>query len=340
MLKVYNSNQNFLTLLDANLKDIYTVDTLETGQRTLYFKAPCLEEYLDYLVEENYVETDDYSYVIKEINIENNKYIEVYCSANIEAIKGTVFLHFDCFDKNLEQGYSYCLSGTDWTVAYHSNDRTRITYQEPNINAYEMIHRIAEDYGQEVWFDTKNKQVHIYTQIGQNLGVFYSNELRLKQLKKHSNTYDYATVLIPFGKDGLTITNVNNGLNYLENFTYTNKYIQKIWIDETIEVPEILKKEATNYLNEIAQPRASYKLLVSELGDNVSIGDEIILVDRLKKIKQTQRVLKLTRYPKAPEKSSLEISNLTSNFYDMFLKGQKRAENNIKYVRSLLAEME
>ena len=105
-------------------------------------------------------------------------------------------------------------------------------------------------------------------------------------------------------------------------------------------MPEILKKEATNYLNEIAQPRASYKLLVSELGDNVSIGDEIILVDRLKKIKQTQRVLKLTRYPKAPEKSSLEISNLTSNFYDMFLKGQKRAENNIKYVRSLLAEME
>lgn len=339
MIKVYNSNHNFLTLLDATLKNIYTVDTLSTGQRTLYFEVPCLEANLDYLVEENYVETDEYNYIIKEIRMDNNKFFKVYCSADIEQIKGRVFLYFDCFDKNLEQGYQYCLNGTDWSVVYHSQDKTLITYQEPNICAYDMIHRIADDYGQEVWFDTKNKQLHIYTKMGSNLGVYYSNELRLKQLKKNSNTYDYATVLYPFGKDGLTISNVNNGLNYLENFSYTNKYIAKIWVDETIDVPEILKKEATNYLNTIAQPQASYKLLVSELGDTVGIGDEIILVDKLKKIKQTQRVLKITRYPKEPEKSSLEISNLTSSFYDLFLRGQKRTDNNIRYVRSLLEEM-
>ena len=51
--------------------------------------------------------------------------------------------------------------------------------------------------------------------MGQSLGVFYSNELRLKEVKKYSNTYDYATVLYPFGKDGLTIANVNNGKTYL-----------------------------------------------------------------------------------------------------------------------------
>jgi len=203
-----------------------------------------------------------------------------------------------------------------------------------------MIQRIAEDYGQEVWFDTKNKELNVYSKMGSNLGVFYSNELKLKMLKKYSNTYDYATVLYPFGKDGLTISNVNNGKNFLEDFSYTNKYLQKIWVDETIEVPEILKKKATDYLNEIAQPKASYQLLVSEIGDNVSIGDEIILVDKIKRIKQTQRVVKIVRYPKAPEKSKLEINNLTSNFYDMFLRGQKRTDNDIKYVRQLLNEME
>ena len=340
MLKIYDINHHFLALLDANINNIYTTDTLSTGQRTLCFEVPCDETYINYIDEENYVETEDYNYIIKEIKSNNNKYITVYCSADVEQIKGKVFLYFDCYDKNLQQGYAYCLSGTDWTVNYHSNDRTRITYQEPNVCAYDMIRQIADDYGQEIWFDTKRKELNVYPKMGSNLGVYYSNELKLKQLKKNSNTYDYATVLYPFGKNGLTISNINNGKDYLENYSYTNKYLQKIWVDETIEVPEILKKKATDYLNEIAQPKASYQLLVSEIGDNVNIGDEITLVDKIKMIKQVQRVVKIVRYPNAPEKSKLEISNLMSNFYDMFLKGKKRTDNDIKYVRALLDEME
>ena len=340
MLKIYNINHQFLALLDANINNIYTTDTLSTGQRTLCFEVPCDETYINYIDEENYVETEDYNYIIKEIKSNNNKYITVYCGADIEQIKGKIFLYFDCYDKNLQQGYAYCLSGTDWIVNYHSNDRTRITYQEPNVCAYDMIRQIADDYGQEIWFDTKRKELNVYPKMGSNLGVYYSNELKLKQLKKNSNTYDYATVLYPFGKNGLTISNINNGKDYLENYSYTNKYLQKIWIDETIEVPEILKKKATDYLNEIAQPKASYQLLVSEIGDNVNIGDEITLVDKIKMIKQVQRVVKIVRYPNAPEKSKLEISNLMSNFYDMFLKGKKRTDNDIKYVRALLDEME
>lgn len=340
MLKIYNSTHHFLTLLDESIGNVYTTDTLNTGQRTLYFEVPCDEKYIQYIDEENYVETDDYSYIIKEIKATQNSFISVYCSANIEAIKGSIFLYFDCYDKNLQQGYEYCLSATDWVVAYHSTDRTRITYQEPNVCAYDMIHTIADDYGQEVWFDTKNKVLNIYDKMGKDFGAFYSNELRLKQLKKYSNTYDYATVLYPFGKDGLTIENVNNGKKYIENYSYTGKYIQKVWEDETIDVPELLKKKATDYLNEISQPKASYQLLVSEIGDDVSLGDTIILVDKIKQVRQNQRVVKIVRYPKAPEKSKIEISNLTSNFYDLFIKGQKRTDNNIRYVRSLLASLD
>ena len=340
MIKIYDSSNKFLTLLDTNINNIYTTDTLSTGQRTLCFQVPCDEVYINYIDEENYVETDNYRYIIKEVKSDSNDFVTVYCSADIEVIKGAIFLHFDCYDKNIQQGYEYCLGGSPgWSVNYHSKDKTKITYQEPNVNAYDMLRRIAEDYGQEIWFDTKNKVLEVFDKLGVNRGVYYSNELKLKQLKKHSQTYDYATVLYPFGKDGLTISNVNNGKIFLEDYTYSNKYIQKVWIDETIEVPEILKKKATNYLNEIAQPKASYQLLVSEIGDNVSIGDEIILVDKIKRIKQTQRVVKIVRYPKAPEKDKLEIDNLTTNFYDMFLKGNKRTDNDIRYVRELLKEM-
>lgn len=340
MLKIYDTQHNFLVLLDQSLNNVYTTDTLETGQRMLCFQVPCTEEYFNYIQEENYVETADYSYVIKEIKCETNKYITVYCSANIEEIKGSIFLAFDLFRLNLEQGYTYCLGNTSWDVVYHSTNRTAITYQEPNVNAYDMLRRIAEDYGQELWFDTKNKKMHVYDRMGKLFGAYYSNELHLKQLKIYGHTYDYATVLYPFGKDGLTIRTVNNGLDYIENYAYSNKFIQKIWIDESIEVPELLMQAAQQHLEEISQPKTSYKLLVSEVGDDVGLGDNIIIVDNIRKIKQTQRVVKIIRYPKAPEKSTLEINNLMSNFYNMYIKGQKREERNINYIRSLIDNLE
>jgi hypothetical protein len=43
-----------------------------------------------------------------------------------------------------------------------------------------MLRQIAYDYAQELWFDTKNKVLHIYDKMGQDLGAYYSNELRLK----------------------------------------------------------------------------------------------------------------------------------------------------------------
>jgi hypothetical protein len=64
--------------------------------------VPCEETYINFIDEENYVETDDYNYIIKEIKGNNNKYITVYCGADVEALKGSLFLHFDCYDKNLE----------------------------------------------------------------------------------------------------------------------------------------------------------------------------------------------------------------------------------------------
>jgi len=37
----------------------------------------------------------------------------------------------------------------------------------------------------------------------------------------------------------------------------------------------------------------------------VGLGDKVILVDKIKRIKQEQRVVKITRYLREPEKSSV-----------------------------------
>lgn len=335
MIKIYNSNYEFLKLLDS-CKDIYTTETLSTGLMTLCFKVPCLAEMFKYIQEENYVETQNYSFIIKEQVLNDNDFIEVHCVANVEELTGRIFPYFDVFEQNLENAYLYCLSlSSGWTLEYNSLDMTMVTYQVPNVNAFEMIERIAQDHGQEYWFDTKNKIVKIYTRKGKDFGAYYSNELKLKQLAKQSSSYDYATVLYPYGKDGLTIRTINDDKIYLENFSYSNKFIEKIFIDEDIDVPEKLKQKAEEYLEEISMPRASYKLFLSDLKDNIEVGDNIVLVDKIKQIKQKQRVVKIIRYLREPERSSVEISNLQADFARDFVRGQLEMKKEIQYLKNL-----
>jgi phage minor structural protein len=124
----------------------------------------------------------------------------------------------------------------------------------------------------------------------------------------------------------LTIGKVNNNKDFLEDYTYSNKRIERLFIDEECEVAEILKAKAESYLADVCVPRASYQLNLTDLGDTVALGDTIIIVDSIKKIKQKQRVVKIIKYLKNPEKSKIEISNLQVDFARDFVKSQKKIE--------------
>ena len=338
MVKIYDSNYKFLKLLPS-CRNLYTTETLSTGLKTLCFQVPCQDEYLELIQEENYVETIDYSFVIKELILEDNNFITVYCSPNIEQLKGRIFPIFDIFEQSLPQAYTYCLSLGDWTLDYQSSNLEIASYQLPRVSGYEMIEKIAIDYNQDLWFDTKKKVLHVYSKMGSEFGAFYSNELKLKQLIKQSSTYDYFTVLYPIGKNGLTIRMINNNKDYLEDFSYTNKYIEKYLINEDIDAVEVLKATAERYLSENCMPKASYKLQLSELGDNVQLGDTIQLVDKLKRIKQKQRVVKIVRFPQEPERDTVEISNLQADFARDFVKQQKQINKEIASIKKQLADL-
>jgi phage minor structural protein len=338
MIKVYDSDYKFLKLLPS-CRNIYTTETLSTGLKTLCFQVPCQDMFLDIIQEENYVETADYSYVIKELILEDNDFMTVYCSPNIEQLSGKLFPAFDVLEQSLPQAYTYCLSLGDWTLDYRSIKLDVVTYQLPRVSGYEMIEMLATENEQDLWFDTKNKTLRVYDRMGSEFGAFYSNELRLKRLTKQSSTYDYFTVLHPIGKNGLTIGIINNNRNFLEDFTYTNKYIERFMIDEDIAAPELLKAKAEKYLAENCMPKASYKLQLSELGKEVGLGDTIQLVDKLKRIKQKQRVVKIVRYPQEPERDNIEISNLQADFARDFVKQQKEMRKELDAIKKQLADV-
>ena len=340
MMKIYDSARKFLTLLDGACRNVYTTETLSTGYKTLCFQVPCQPAYLTLIQEENYVGTEDYVYVIKEVLLEGNDFITVYANADVEDLDGTTFNIFDCFNKSVEQSYEYCLEPIhNWSLQYESKNQSLFTLQTAQVSALEMIREIANQNGQELWFDTKRRVVIVYDKIGVEGSTYYSNELRLKKLRKQSSTYDYATVVIPIGKDGLRIGSVNNGKDYLENYTYSDKYIQKFWVNEDYTIPELLMGAGQDYLDSIAVPKASYKVELAELGQTLGLGDTVIVVDAIKRVKQKLRAVKVVRYIYEPERSSVELSNYQVDFARTFVEDQKIIQKEIAYLKKVIAEM-
>lgn len=340
MIKIYDTNKKFLKLIDK-CKDMCTVASLDTGLQTLSFKLPLNDQNLAIVQEEGYVTTADYNYVIKEVNQNDHKFISVYCNPEIEELKYTLIPVYDVIGTNIQGAFEAAINTTtEWKLDYQSTYQNQVEYHMLHQTPYEVIKMLKEDWGVEVFFDTKEKKVRVYNHMGGNRGMYFSNELRLQLLKKQSQSYDFTTVLFPVGKDNLSIASVNNGSSIIENYQYCGKYLPKYYIQNDITEAQQLKMMAEAYLAYYSAPITGYALSLSGLPQDIQLGDDIILVDKIKRTKQKQRIKKIYRYPFEPEKDKVELSNAIVNFADTLTKFQTNTDRQIEYIKNNLATLE
>lgn len=339
MLKIFGVDKKFIKAV-FDYKELRVETLLETGLKNLSFQVPLTPENIALYNEEMYVKTADYEYIIKEINKEDNGFYSVYCIANIEDIKGKAIPNYDAHLMTVSQMMSKALDGTGWTAVVDNSVSTKEhSYSIAYTSSLEVLNTIKEDFLLEFIYNTKEKKIYVSTHIGENRGVFFTNQLNLQMLKSQAQSYDYATRLIPIGKNGLTISAINGEKNYIENFQYTDKIITKYWIQEQYEVADLLKRDAILYLEDISAPKRAYKVDLASFGSEVGIGDTITLVDNIKKVKEKQRVVKILEYPLTPEKNKIELSNLTINFADSVRRQNAIIDRRFKSVNKDLEKL-
>lgn len=339
MLKLYDKTNTFIRPL-FEYRDLCVETTLETGQKALSFEVPLKPENIATIHEEGYIKTKDYEYVIKEINMENNEFFKIYCIANIESIRANALFAYDAFELNIQGLIAKALENTGWTAEFPQMMASRVsTYRVQYTDSFAMLKTLKQDYDLEYFYDTLRKVLVVYNRMGAEQGSYFMNELKLKMLRSESQSYDYFTKIIPIGRNGLTIETINNGKIYLENYQYSNKVITKYWVQEDYEQAELLKADAQAFLDSSSMPRRSYKADLMSF-NNVNIGDNITLIDKLKKIKEKQRVVRIIDYPLTPEKSKVELSNLMINFADMLRMRDSAIDKKIAWIEKNLKELQ
>ncbi len=327
MLQLYDKNKNKIKGL-TKYKDFCIESVLKTGDKTLSFLY--LSKFIDGIVEEGYIRNKTDEFVIKEI-ADHGEWTSIKAQMNVEDLEGKAWEHFNTTEQTIENCLNLACAGTGWTVQVNNVSKKR-TVKKTNCSSWDLIQEAKKIYRVEIEFDTLNKVVKVYEKLGQDKGVYFSDEINLKALDIESNSYDFYTKIIAIGKENIKVE--------VENFQYSNKVKTLIWKDERYTVLENLREDAIAKLQELSKPRKSYSADVIDLANlnpkyknilDYKLGDTITLISKDKKIREKQRIVKITDYPDEAERNSCEIANTTLDFIDIQKEFQDTADtvNNI-----------
>ena len=323
-LKCYSPSNKPLGFLN-NVFDLKITKEIG-GMEELTFFVPVNSPEAKMLQLEGYIVPEgEQIFVIRELNV-HGKDIEVYCMLAIENLYGYCWNEIARQNVNLVEAFEYVLKYTGWKFVNRTTTpaRTRDLYVQ-NQTVWEALKVLCEVYFIEMTVDTHTHTITAYDSVGTDNGVFFISDLNLVNFRKDTNTHKLITRLIPIGKDGLRITSVNNGKEYIDNNTYSDKLLYGLWMQSAYTNPTQLKEDATQWLAEYAKPYITYNVDIIDLyrrnGNQLfkfNVGDGVTILDKVTEEKVSQRVVKMEIYPQDPTKNNIELSNKGKTFSDYF----------------------
>ena len=321
MLKLYSSGKEFAGYL-TEYKNLCIESDLSSGDKSLSF------EYLGNpadIANEEYIETKTDRYVVKEITPGVNG-TQVRCQLDLEALEAGMFQQFTAKDKTCAQAAALALVNTGWRVSVAEDLAAKIrSVQTFRATPLTCLGKIRDAFMCELRFDSLQQIVYFASEFGEDRGVYFLDGLNLKSLDETIDSYDYYTRIIPIGDDGLTIEDVNDGKNYVENHQYSDKVRTLIWEDSSYTDAQALMDDAIQKLDDMSKPKKSYRLRVVDLAKqsldysvlSYDLGDTVQIVSGPLGIKEKQRIVSMKEYPDSPSDNECEVANTWLTWEEM-----------------------
>lgn len=329
MLSVYDGGQKYPI---TNPTDFY-ITHVDGGEDTLDFTVAVDTEIYKHLAEENQVEYGDNLYLIKSINAPST-YANISCSVDLDFLKASFYRAYDSGSVTLPDLLASLLPA-GWTVSGYNPGISRTINME-NATNYDVMKQAMSTYAVAFQWNIIGKIVTVINPADKiPSGEYLTDELNLRSIAYKGESTDFITRLYPYGKDGMTISSVNDGLEYIDNHQYSDKVVCGYWSDDRYTVPENLKADAIERLASMSVPARSYDCDVidlAKLDDRYSLFDfamykVVTLIDRQRGLRLDHQIMEYREYPEEPQKNVLTLSSVVATVRDNVRHAQSTAND-------------
>ncbi len=317
MIKLYLNGKTFP--IQEN-DDLY----IQHSDQSLHFSVSSLDPNSLLIKEEVNVEFLDQIYLIK-YHEDDGERVVVDCQVNLDDLKSKKYMTYTAERKRLHDIMNEILVGTGWTAKNDITTTVQKSFELESCWPLEIIEECCEQYGVTARFDAKKKEIHfIQIALIQDKGFYIYDSLNLDKLNYSSDSYKLFTKLRAYGKQNeeteeyVTFSSLNGGKDYIEDYSYIDKVIEEIWIDERYEDPQALLDAAREKLNQAAKPKETFDIEIINLKKlnpqdyylfDFALYDLATLIDRKAKRKITHRIVEYLEYIYHPEMDRITLSS-------------------------------
>lgn len=294
------------------------------GLMTLSFDIAPSNQLYRLLALEARLEYDGRYYLIKTINERTRHDVSsVTAELDVNAFKDRIWQTFAPGSLMFADIVSRVLDGTGWTVSGSYTVPGRRSPELNDVNRWGILEHLQNATMFGVVYDIDNKQKILTVDrpaVSHNTatGVYFTDELNLRDCNYKGSSADLCTRLYAYGKDGLSIALYNGGREYVDNHTYTDKVIAKIWRDDRFTDAESLRDAAAEKLKTMAVPSGSFSCKIIDLAKAkpevyarllaCDLYDMVTLIQRMQGTSADYRIVEYKEYPDAPELNEVSFN--------------------------------
>ena len=317
------------------------------GYDTLSFEIETNHNLYRHIKEENRVIGFSNEFLIKTID-KHSDFITVGCELNLDDWKSTVVINYRKTNSTIVQVIGSILP-EGWSVIYEGAVDTtkRTTVEEQTDKPFrcatplEVLSKVAETYSVTFNFDCINKMLYVIQPSSRRpSGEYFYEDFNLLSLGYNGNTSDFATRLYVYGKkddDGnyMTIASINDGKEYVENNTYSDKVVCAHIVDERYTVKENLKQYGIDTLATLCIPVMSYECDVLNVGGKTGIYDVVTVIDKKSGARVNHQCVEYKEYSNHLL-DKLTLSTITPSIQSLI---KSSVSSNASEIRSLQSDV-
>ena len=258
--------------------------------------------------------TQNQAYIVKVVNGDN-----ITCELDLDELR-SVQTDYDA-SATPHDHLTAALASVGWSLVDYTGITSKRTISGA-LTPMEIIEQVEDIWsGVTALYDTNEKKVTILCpENNKPQYTFLAEELNLRQLDVAGNSSAFCTRLRAKGADGITFADINDGKDYVENYTYSNRIIYGTAIvDERFNDKQSLKDYAQATLDAIAVPAVSYECDVVDVAamdsdysfQQLQMHKSVWLLDKKFNTRVAHRVVEYCIYPDDASKNKVTLSTVT-----------------------------